>query len=149
MVQKLMALIRNDPRYIRRMAVLRTRFGDDFPESFIAEGSLSITKVLELAALARSLGLDRLPAAWLLLLDKPTARTLDSAGHSQMAQAERWSRDARWFYRHFGQGRSLLALSLESHYHLETVRGAVRDVTRLFRQRLKRGRPPREHYGAG
>jgi hypothetical protein len=70
-INRITERVRSDTRFKERMENL----GDQYPEYFpltteVLASGLSIEFVLELARLARDVGLDRLPAPWFMLADQ-------------------------------------------------------------------------------
>ena len=146
-VARLEDRVRHDARFQKGLASVSNRFSAFLPlnSSTLAAGIPTLL-VIELATLARALGLDRLPAPWYLIARCAMQPQRDLGVEDSTASVETWRRYADWFYDHFRMGRSDVFISLRDGYSRHTVQAGVRAVSQLFRKTSLRGRPRREHY---
>jgi hypothetical protein len=141
--------LRSDARFQEGLARLQDRFISFLPlnSSKLAAG-IPIDLVIELAKLARAQGLDRLAAPWFLVARCAMDSRCELSVRDGTASLETWRRYGDWFFDHFRMGRSLVSISFDDGYSLETVEAGVRGVSKLLRTTPLRGRPRREHFAS-
>lgn len=142
---ELCRLVRSTRLYRTEMARLR----DHYPAAFAqfsgahTHYGLPIELVLDLAELARRLGLDSLPAPGQLLI-----RTLLVDDDSATSDRAQWRarRNAGWFFRHYHSRRSPVAIAHSDGRREPTVRLAITRVIKYYDPEPRRGRPRRHRY---
>src|SRR5688500_10913198 len=101
-----------DRVFRRRIDELQEKHPQCFPWSNeTPSAGIPMSLALDLAVLARDLGLDHLPTPWLLIAQRvlDTSRSWEFPVES--ASTETWQRRADWFIEHFRWGDTVVSIA--------------------------------------